>query len=210
MFASSNVCPTALPPIACRLSFFCVQTHHPPLPPNPHTTSQSLPTFSTPDKPLSPAAPGFHASRFIPTGRQGFSSRLLCAPDPPSSPPFPCSFLHFSALFCTFLHFAKTYLPPFQANPHSLRKTPGGGVQSPQPPSAQVIIFPPAPRLLSFQIFARNIQGLGLRRPTPSTTARKCRRSTLNPTATYAYSLRTILCALPSATLLSQVIRGNP
>jgi hypothetical protein len=36
-------------------------------------------------------------------------------------------FSYSSALFCTFLHSAKSYLPYFQANPHSFCKTPGVG-----------------------------------------------------------------------------------
>jgi hypothetical protein len=40
---------------------------------------------------------------------------------------------HFLALFCTFLHVSKTYLPCFQSHPHSLRKTSQGRVQRRQP-----------------------------------------------------------------------------
>src|SRR6267143_78793 len=48
----------------------------------------------------------------------------LLVPSKAEGSPF---FSHSCALFCTFLHSRKTQLVSFQAIPHSLRKTPGGG-----------------------------------------------------------------------------------
>src|SRR6266446_330871 len=66
------------------------------------------------------------------------AKRVLCAPDGFTEPtegsdlvgrdPFSCHTpAHTFALFCAFLHAPKIQLVSFQAFPHSLQKTPGGG-----------------------------------------------------------------------------------
>src|SRR5260370_42380536 len=65
----------------------------------------------------------------------GYASRYR---DPFVPIPHPLSplFSHPCALFCAFLHSSKTQLFYFQSLPHSLPKTPGGGVRTPLTPPA--------------------------------------------------------------------------
>jgi hypothetical protein len=98
------------------------------------TRSTFLPAFSIPSK---HSAPSQHAGTSATPISSALNFTMSCVPRvlplhgsrDTDHVPRKCSHHrqtpHFLALFCTFLHCPKTYLPSFQSTPHSLQKTPG-------------------------------------------------------------------------------------